>query len=150
MSRRDQRGIVAVEFAFILPLLLAILFAVFQFSWFICNYLMLADAASVGAHVLASERGFTTPYTDTRNAVLGVMKPLPGTPTIVASIGGVACSSDSACQAALGTMTVGPSAGTVANVSVTYSFNPIVDVALWNLTRMMPSQIKASMAETVQ
>jgi Flp pilus assembly protein TadG len=72
-KRKDQRGGVAVEFALVLPLLLAILFAVFQFSWYITNYLMLTDAAAVGAHVLASERGYTKPYTDTQTAIFGVM-----------------------------------------------------------------------------
>ncbi|HVW50117.1 MAG TPA: TadE/TadG family type IV pilus assembly protein [Trinickia sp.] len=150
MKRKGQRGAVAVEFAFILPLLLAIVFAVFQFSWYISNYLMLTDAAAVGAHVLASERGYTKPYTDTQTAIFGVTKPLSGKPTIVASVGGVTCSSDSACQAALGTMTAGPATGAVANVSLTYAFSPILNTGLWDLTSMMPTQIKASMAEAIQ
>ncbi len=150
MKQKGQRGIVAVELAFVLPLLLAVLFAVFEFSWFICNYLMLSNAAAVGAHVLASERGYSKPYTDAQNAIFSVVKPLTGTSTIVASIGGVKCSSDSACQTALGTMTTAPAAGTVATVSLAYAFAPILDVNFWNLTSMLPKQMTASMSETVQ
>lgn len=150
MRRKDQRGIAAVELAFVLPLLLAIVFAIFQFSWLISNYLMLADAAAVGANVLASERGYATPYSDAQSAILTVMKPLPGKPTIVATVAGVTCSSDSACSTALGTMTTAPAAGAVANVSLTYAYSSILDTNFWNLTSMMPTQMTASMAEAIQ
>lgn len=150
MSRKVQHGIVALEFAFVLPLLLTLLFAVFQFSWLICNYLMLADAASIGAHVLASERGYAKPYSDTRDAVLSALKPLRGAPTIVASIGGITCDSDTTCQAALGSMTSTPAPGAAAHVTLTYAFSAISNANLWNLTALMPSQLNADMAEFIQ
>jgi Flp pilus assembly protein TadG len=68
MKRKNQRGVAAVEFALVLPILLALLFGTAQFGWLMNNYIVLTNAASLGAHLLASERGYAAPYTDTQRA----------------------------------------------------------------------------------
>jgi Flp pilus assembly protein TadG len=150
MKRRKESGATIVEFALILPILLMVLFAISQFAWLISNYLMLVNAASVGARVLASERGYASPYTDTKNAILVATQPLKNTLTIATSVGGAACTSDTTCQTELGTMNSAPSAGSIATVSLTYSVSPIFGGSLGNLKSVMPTTIKSSMSEVIQ
>ena len=59
MKRERQSGAAVVEFALVLPVLFLVLFGAVQFGWLMNNYLMLTNAASVGAHLLASERGYS-------------------------------------------------------------------------------------------
>jgi Flp pilus assembly protein TadG len=150
MKRKNQRGVAAVEFALVLPILLALLFGTAQFGWLMNNYMVLTNAASLGAHLLASERGYATPYTDTQQAILASTAALKSALTITMSVGGTSCSSDSTCATALGTSTQAPTAGTEARVSLGYSFTPLFNGALYSLKSIMPSSLSANMSELVQ
>ncbi|MGF6571992.1 Flp pilus assembly protein TadG [Paraburkholderia fungorum] len=150
MKRKNQHGGAAVEFALVLPILLALLFGTVQFGWLVNNYLTLTNAASLGARLLASERGYAKPYTDTQQAILSSTASLTSALTITMSVGGSTCSSDSTCAAALGTSTVAPTAGTQAKISLGYSFSPIFSGTLFNLKSIMPTSLSANMSEIVQ
>jgi Flp pilus assembly protein TadG len=150
MKRKDQRGAAAVELALVLPLLLALIFGTVQFGWLINNYLVLTNAASLGAHQLASERGYASPYTDTQSAILAQTGGLNGALTISMSVGGTSCSSNSTCATALGTSTQAPAAGTQASVQLGYVFSPLFGGALYSLRAIMPNGLSARMSEVVQ
>lgn len=49
MIRRSRRGGNAVEFALILPALLALIFGVFEMSWYFNRYMVISAAARDGA-----------------------------------------------------------------------------------------------------
>jgi Flp pilus assembly protein TadG len=150
-SRQRQRGATAVEFAIVAPLLFMMLFGVVQFGWLFNNYVILTNAASVGAHVLATERGYSTPYSDTKSAILGTTSSLIGSPTITMSVGGTACSSDSACASALGSSTQPPAAGTQATVSLSYAFTSLAGGGVYyGLSYLLPSSLGAKMSDYVQ
>jgi Flp pilus assembly protein TadG len=150
MKRKNQRGAAAVEVALVLPVVLALLFGTVQFGWLINNYLVLTNAAALGAHQLAAERGYTTPYTDTQNAILAQTGPLKGALTISMKVGGTSCTSDSTCASALGTSTSAPTAGTQAYVQLGYAFAPLFGGSLYNLKAIMPTSLSAQMSEVVQ
>ncbi|NML32518.1 TadE/TadG family type IV pilus assembly protein [Paraburkholderia antibiotica] len=150
MKRKSQRGAATVELALVLPLLLALIFGIVQFGWLINNYLVLTNAASLGAHQLAAERGYAAPYSDTTAAIRSQTGALNGTLTISVSVGGTSCTSDSTCAAALGTTTQAPSAGTQAKVQLGYTFVPVFGGSLDNLKSIMPTSLSATMSELVQ
>lgn len=148
--RNREDGAAVVEFALVLPVLFLVIFGAVQLGWLINNYLLLTDAASVGAHLLASERGYATPYSDTEQAILSATSTLKNTLTITLSVGGTTCTSDTACASALGTQTQPPAAGTQASVSFSYAFSAPFKGALYSLKSMMPSSLSATMSELVQ
>lgn len=150
MKRNRQSGAAVVEFALVLPVLFLVLFGAAQFGMLMNNYLMLTDAASVGAHLLASERGYATPYSDTESAILAATSTLKNTLSITISVGGTTCTSDTACASALGTETQPPAAGTQASVSLSYAFSAPFKGALYSLKSMMPSSLSSTMSELVQ
>jgi Flp pilus assembly protein TadG len=150
MQKKSHRGGAAVEFALLLPLLLVILIGIAQFSWLIGNYIIVTHAAAVGAHLLASERGFSSPYTETVASVTNALGPLQNPLAITTSINGVACTSNSACQSALGTMTNAPSAGSTATVSLVYTFTPFFSGTLGGVSIFAPNQIASTMTEVIQ
>ena len=150
MKRERQSGAAVVEFALVLPVLFLVLFGAVQFGWLMNNYLALTNAASLGAHLLASERGYATPYTDTQRAILASTPALSSALTISMSVGGTSCTNDSTCASALGTSTQAPAAGTEASVSLGYSFTPLFTGALYSLKSIMPSSLSANMSELVQ
>jgi Flp pilus assembly protein TadG len=150
MKQKNQRGVAALEFALVLPILLALLFGTVQFGWLVNNYVTLTNAASLGARLLASERGYATPYTDTQQAILNSTASLKSALTITMTVGGSTCSSDSTCASALGTSTVAPAAGTEAKISIGYAFSPLFAGTLFNLKSIMPTSLSANMSEIVQ
>jgi Flp pilus assembly protein TadG len=150
MKRERQSGAAVVEFALVLPVLFLVLFGAVQFGWLMNNYLLLTDAASVGAHLLAAERGYATPYSDTEAAVLAATSTLKNTLTITIKVGGTTCTSDTLCASAMGTQTQPPATGTQASVSLSYAFTPPYKGALYSLKSMMPSSLTATMTELVQ
>jgi Flp pilus assembly protein TadG len=150
MKHKRQHGGVSVEMALVTPALLLMLFSIVQFGWLFNNYVTVTNAATLGAHQLASERGYSTPYTDTKNAVLAETATLSATPTITMSVGGTACASDATCASALGSSTQAPAAGTQATVSLSYSFKPLLGASAYTLTSIMPSTLKSSMSDYVQ
>ncbi|SDI09344.1 TadE/TadG family type IV pilus assembly protein [Paraburkholderia phenazinium] len=150
MKRNRQSGAAVVEFALVLPVLFLVLFGAVQFGTLMNNYLLLTDAASVGAHLLASERGYATPYSDTEAAILSATSTLKNTLAITISVGGTTCTSDTACASALGTQTQPPATGTEAKVSLSYTFSSPFKGALYSLKSMMPTSLSATMSELVQ
>jgi Flp pilus assembly protein TadG len=117
---RDASGTVAVEFAFIGPVLLLAMVGMFVFGIALNNWVILTNAAEAGALQLAISRGDSTPYTDTTNEVYNAAPSLTkASITITLSVNGTACTSDATCQTALTA-----NAGNPAYVQATYPCMP--------------------------
>ena len=89
---RDQRGVVAVEFAIIAPIVLLILVGVIQFGIVYSQYQVLQGAAREGARCASVQAGgFSTCNVTTavQNAALGY--DLTNTPGVSVDGGGTAC-----------------------------------------------------------
>ncbi|APC15215.1 hypothetical protein BLL42_05570 [Pseudomonas frederiksbergensis] len=156
MNTRHETGATVVEFTLVLPVLLMLLFGIIQFGWLFYNYAVLTNAASTGARLLATQRGYATPYSDTKNAVLsaaGIIAPLASlnqTLTINVAVNGASCQSDAACATALGTASQAPAAGTQASITLTYLFAPVLGGSLGSLALIVPPSLNATMSELVQ
>jgi Flp pilus assembly protein TadG len=150
MKLKHQNGAAAVEFALVAPILLLILFGIMQFAWLMNNYVILTNAAIDGARLFASERGYTTPYTDTRNKVIATAATLKNALNIITVVGTTPCSSDALCILALGSVSTPPTAGTNVSVTLTYTFTPLINVPLFGLGKMMPSTLTATMSSPEQ
>jgi Flp pilus assembly protein TadG len=112
----DQSGAAAVEFALVLPILLTVLAGIIQCGVALNNYLEVTDAASEGARNFAIARTVSNPYTTTTSAVTASAANLTsGSITTTLKVNGTACTTDTACTAAL---TAAP--GGAASVTVTY------------------------------
>jgi Flp pilus assembly protein TadG len=112
----DGSGAGAVEFALVAPVLLAIGFGALTFGLVMNNYVLVTNAASAGAKNLVLSRGAATPYSSTVNAIASAAPSLSsGAMTIVMTVNGAACDSDSTCKAALNAAIATP-----ASVSVSY------------------------------
>ena len=59
---RCRRGVVALEFVLVAPVLLLVLFGILYFGIALNNYLILTDAAEQGAQTLSLGRGTSSPY----------------------------------------------------------------------------------------
>jgi Flp pilus assembly protein TadG len=69
-SSGREDGQALMEFAFCLPVLLLVVFAIFTFGIVLNNYLVLTNAVTIGAQQLALERGQSTdPCADTVTAM---------------------------------------------------------------------------------
>ena len=109
--RADRRGVVALEFLLVAPVLFLILFAVLYFGLWLNAELILTNAADQGAQTLALGRGTTTAYNDTKSAINAVAANLNTsniTPTL--TVNGSPCTSSSC------TLT----SGATAAVALTY------------------------------
>lgn len=155
--RRPQRGTAVVEFSLGLPVLLFMMFSIVQAGWWMSNYVVLNNAVSAGARLLASERGFSTPYTDTAGAVSSATGSLSGTQTVTIAVVGsgatTTCSgktADTTCATALGTLSQPPAAGTLASVSISYQFAAPFGGSLFGLGSIMPSTMSANASVAVQ
>lgn len=104
---------------------------------------MLTAATSIGAQLLSSERGYSSPHTDTVNQVAASASALKVADlTITTLIDGIACNSDSECMTALSS-----GQGKTATVNVSYNFTPILgDI----MGLVMPTKLNATMAGRVQ
>jgi len=151
MTLKKQKGIAAVEFAVVAPVLLAIVLGLAQFGWLLGNYVMVANAASAGARYFAAQRGSTTPYSGTQTQVQTAGSTLTtGNLSITATVNGANCTSDTACAADLTSAASGSAVATAA-VTVTYSnFSPLFKGALAGLYTMMPTALNATAVERVQ
>ena len=156
MKTIHQAGAAAVEFALVVLIFLALVLGTVQFGWLLYSYVVLTTAASTGAHVLASQRGYSAPYTNTKNAILAAAAPiasataLASNMTISMTVGGTSCQSDALCYAALGTGSQAPTAGTQASVSISYPFVPMAGGALVVRASLLPTALQTSMSELVQ
>ncbi len=67
---RDEEGQSLLEFAYVVPVLLTVVFGIVVFGIALNSYLALTDATAVGARVLSIDRGQTTdPCADTALAI---------------------------------------------------------------------------------
>ena len=113
----NDKGVSAIEFAIISPIMITLMIGIFQFGVAMNHYLNLTNAAAQGALTLALSRGTTTPYTSTRAAITAAAPNLvPAQTTVTVKINGVACTTDATCSAAL-------VAGLPALVKATYPCN---------------------------
>jgi Flp pilus assembly protein TadG len=64
-----EQGVVAIEFAFLAPVVLLLLLGAVQFGLVLRNYVILTNAASVGAMQFAISRSDGTPASDTWTAI---------------------------------------------------------------------------------
>ena len=99
----DRKATVAIEFAFIAPVLLLMVLGVGAgvFGIAIDNYIQLTGAASIGARQLAISRGAATPYTDTVAQLKGAAPNLIPASLFTLKVNGTACATDAACNTAL-------------------------------------------------
>jgi Flp pilus assembly protein TadG len=110
----NQRGVTAIEFSLIAPVLLAIVLGFFKFGIGMQQFMNVTNAATQGAMTLALARGGTTPYTSTTAAVTSAAPNLTASSiTTTVTIGGSACTSDSTCNTKL-------TSGATASVKVSY------------------------------
>jgi Flp pilus assembly protein TadG len=165
MKPKRQHGATAVEFALVMPVLLLLLFGIVQFGWLMNNYIVLTNAASTGARLLATERGYATPYTDTKSSVLAATSTLNNKPTITVTVGSAtcvstssscgdstfaSCSGSSTCVPPLGTTSQPATSGTMATVTLSYAFVPPFNGSLYGLNALMPPTLTASASVAVQ
>ena len=102
----EGSGVAAVELAFLLPVLLLTLIGGLAFSMGLATYVVVSNAANVGAVQLmltTSMLGASMPYTYTINAINAAVAPVLTIAdlTVTLTVNGKSCNSDSACQTAL-------------------------------------------------
>ncbi len=126
--RSDRRGVEAMEFALIGPVLFAMLFGLVQFGLTFTSYIMLNDGVRVGARVFAVSRSSATPYSSATTALYGATPTLTkANISLTLTVNGATCASDGACQTALAS-----AAGNDASVKATYPCNlNIMGVDYW-------------------
>ena len=145
----EDKGVAAIEFALIAPALFLLLLGTVQFGLLLSNYVMLTNAANVGAMQFAISRSDTTPYTDTVAAIKAAAPNLTAANlTITLTVNGTACSSDSACQTAL-TNAAPSSGGSLQPASVTVAY-PCGSQWTWYSFWSTSCQLSSSMTEGVQ
>lgn len=99
---RDVRGVTAIEFAIVAPVLLAMVFGILQFGIAMNHQMVLTNAAAKGAMTLALSRGTATPYATTTTAITSAAPSLTaGQITITVKVNGTACTTDAGCSTIL-------------------------------------------------
>jgi Flp pilus assembly protein TadG len=137
---RDGRGVSAIEFAFLAPVFLTMMFGTLKFGLAMSHYMILTNAAAKGAMTLALSRGTTTPYASTTSAVTTAAPSLTvGSITITVSINGTACTTDAGCSTLL-------VAGQPALVTATYP----CDLTVMGYNYASGCTLTASTAQMVQ
>ncbi len=116
---KDRRGIAALEFALIAPVLLLMIVGMATFGIAMNNYLTLTDAVRAGSRTLASSRASATPFSGATNAIYLAAPTLTSASiTITMTVNGSPCTGDSACAT-----TLAASAGSASSVSASYPCN---------------------------
>lgn len=114
---RDRRGSMAVEFALITPVLLAMLLGMTEFGVLLYTKLEMTDAARSAARELAIGRSNATVYTAAFNRFYASAPGIPvGSATLTFTVNGSTCNTNTGCQNLLIT-----SIGQPASVSATRS-----------------------------
>lgn len=117
---KEQKATVAVEFAFIAPVLLLLVVGAGAFGIATNNYIQLTGATGDGARQLAISRSAATPYTDTVNQIkVSAPSLVPANITISLLVNGTACATDASCATAL-------VAGVPAQVIASYPCNLVI------------------------
>ena len=116
---RNRRGVSALEFALVAPVLFMLVFGIIQFGITFNNYLALTDGVRAASRVLAASRSSPTPFTSATNAIYASAPNLTkGSVTITLSVAGANCASDGGCATALTA-----AAGGTASVQASYPCN---------------------------
>jgi Flp pilus assembly protein TadG len=146
---RDEDGQTLVEFAFVMPLLLTLVFGIIVFGIALNNYLVLTNATNISAQVLSISRGQTTDPCNT--AVQAFYSAVPNlnkanlTFSFVlngSSYSGTSCSSSSTTTGAAGNLVAGQN----AQLTVTYPCN----LNFFGYTPASGCTLTAQVSEVVQ
>ena len=77
---RDQRGAVVVEFALVVPILLLLVFGIFEFGYMLNRDMIIGNASRDGARIASlngsAARGFSAAITNKLNTFSGSRKDL--------------------------------------------------------------------------
>src|ERR1700754_2482263 len=110
----DRRGVSAIEFAIVAPVMLALGLGMTKFGIAMSHYVMLNNAAAQGATTFAFSRGTATPYVTTSTAIDNAAPGLTAASiTKTLTVNGTGCTTDDGCKALL-------AAGATARVVVSY------------------------------
>jgi Flp pilus assembly protein TadG len=155
-SRSGEKGVVAIEFALLAPVLLLLLLGAIQFGLVLRNYVILTNAVSVTAMQFAISRSDTKPASDAWTAITSAAPTLTPTTNLemTLSVGspataclsnansvGTAESADSACQTALSNAAP-TSGGTLQPSTVTATFpcgSELTWINFWSSTCKLTS-----------
>jgi Flp pilus assembly protein TadG len=98
----STRGIAAVEFALVLPVLVLVFFAIIKFGIVFNNYIVLENGVENGARQAATQRAAPAPLSTTIAAVnAGASSLTAANITVSMYVNGTKCGSDAACNTAL-------------------------------------------------
>ena len=100
------KGLVTVEFAILVPILLWFMFVSLQYGWLLYNYAQVASAAGAGARffvTLPTRGGSATSYGDTQAFVRNTAPKIGTNLAIATKVDGVSCTDATSitCQSAL-------------------------------------------------
>lgn len=141
--RQSHAGSTLVELALILPILVLMILAAVQYGWLMMSMNMLTSATAAGVQVLSTERGFSTPHTDTLNQIYAAAPALSRTDmTVTLLIDSSVCTSDDSCALALSA-----SQGKAATLSLSYQYTPIIAEVI---SMGLPSTLSVSMTGRIQ
>jgi Flp pilus assembly protein TadG len=160
----DTAGAVLLEFTFLLPALLLLIFGIIQLGVVVYDYIMVSNAATVGARTFAYSRNDSNAYSDAVTAIdtaSSFTTAQIANLTITLWVNGTPCTTNSGCQNALG---VAWAADTIPPqpVAVTVSYAcagdiGIMPISLINLTGICPinpttslNSITSTMLQPVQ
>jgi Flp pilus assembly protein TadG len=131
---RDSRGSMAVEFALLVPVLAALMFGMTEFGVAMYTKIEMTDAARSAARTLSIGRASTTVFNDTKNQFFASAPGIPndGSVTLVMTVNGVACTSNSDCQTKLNSAVGSPATVTASRACRLVVFSGI------NLVNYMP------------
>jgi Flp pilus assembly protein TadG len=145
------RGTALVEFALTAPVLLVILLGTAQFGIALNQFVMLWNAATIGAQLFSESAGLTTPYTTTTNAVIQAASPTLTLTTaaittqVCTAVSSGTCSTWSTCgtDAACSSLLTA-NGGNPAQVTATYSWSlPVLAYKYaWTSTAQVTERIQ--------
>jgi Flp pilus assembly protein TadG len=99
---KDCAGAALVEFALVLPFLLAVMVGIMQIALLFNNYIMVTNAAAAGALLFSESRGSATAYSGTVSQIQTYAANLTaGSLTIATKVNAAACTTNSGCKTAL-------------------------------------------------
>lgn len=136
----DRRGVSAIEFAIVAPVLLAIGLGMTKFGIAMSHHVMLNNAAAQGATTFAFSRGTATPYVTTSAAINNAAPSLAAASiTKTLTVNGTGCATDDACKGLL-------AAGATARVVVSYP----CDLSVMGINYKASCSLSASSSQMVQ
>lgn len=138
-----QKGTAVIEMALVLPVLLYMIFGIIQYGWLMMSMNMLTASAASGLQVLTSERGYSTPYTDTVSQIHAAAPTLNVVDiTVTMYVDDLSCNTDASCAAAISN-----AQGKSAKVALSYKYTPIIPDGIMI---GLPSVLSVSMTGRIQ